>query len=121
MIRPNIQAKVLEFTSASKANQRYASFDYCYNYFLTTEDLKKDIEKSCLTLGFYLASWGMFRGSSFLLQKSAKHLEPTIDYISSLDRSVWKIDVDDYSEQNIDTIIHIYNEIRGPFNRRSQS
>ena len=113
MIRPNIQAKVLEFTSASKANQRYASFDYCYNYFLTTEDLKKDIEKSCLTLGFYLASWGMFRGSSFLLKRAQNTLNQLLTYISSLDRSVWKIDVDDYSEQNIDTIIHIYNEIKG--------
>ncbi|EKM28037.1 hypothetical protein VCHENC02_6024, partial [Vibrio harveyi] len=34
-----------------------------------------DMEKSCLALGFYLASWGMFRGSSFMLEKSAKNFE----------------------------------------------
>ncbi|MDI6803669.1 MAG: hypothetical protein QME58_07460 [Bacteroidota bacterium] len=36
--------------------------------------MNKDVEKSCLVLGFYLARWGMFRGSSFLLQHSVKHL-----------------------------------------------
>ena len=112
MILTDIQAKVLEFTSKSNANQRYASFDYCFNYFRTTKDLKKDVEKSCLTLGFYLASWGMFRGSSFLLQKNAKYFEPTIDYISSQDRSVWEIDVDNYTDQNIQKIITIYKEIK---------
>ncbi len=117
MIRPNIQAKVLEFTSASKANQRYASFDYCYNYFLTTEDLKKDIKKAAWRSDFIWQVGECSEAQAFC----CKRAQPTIDYISSLDRSVWKIDVDDYSEQNIDTIIHIYNEIRGPFNRRSQS
>jgi hypothetical protein len=63
-------------------------------------------------LGFYLASWGMFRGSSFLLKKSVKHFEPTVRYISSLENSVWKIDVDNYSEKNIERIIHIYKEIK---------
>jgi len=77
-----------------------------------TNDLTQDIEKSCLVLGFYLASWGMFRGSSFLLQKSVKHFESTILYIATLDKSVWDIDVDNYNEKNIDTIIGIYKDIK---------
>jgi len=112
MIRTDIEAKVIEFTSKSDPNHRYASFDYCFNYFRTTKDLKKDVEKSCLALGFYLASWGMFRGSSFILQKSAKHLEPTIKYISDLDRSFWEIDVDNYTDDNIKTILDIYDAIK---------
>lgn len=112
MIGLDIETKVKEFISKSNVDDRYTSFDYCYNYFLTTEDLKKNIEQSCLALGFYLASWGMFRGSSFLLQKSAKHFKPTIDYIASLDRSVWKIDVDNYTEENTQQIIDIYREIK---------
>jgi len=92
---------------------RYASFDYCYNYFLRTEDLTKDIEKSCLVLGFYLASWGMFRGSSFLLEKSIKYFERTIKYIANRPKSDWKIDVDNYdSDNNIATIIKIYSDIK---------
>jgi hypothetical protein len=113
MKRTDIGIVVNKFKDQSNPDDRYTSFDYCYNYFLTTENLTEDIEKSCLTLGFYLASWGMFRGSSFLLQKSAKHFEPTIRYISTLDRSVWRIDVDKYDNQNIQTIISIYDEIKG--------
>ncbi len=64
-------------------------------------------------LGFYLASWGMFRGSSFLLQKSVKCFEPTVRYISRLERSVWNIDVDSYSDENIHTITEIYKDIKG--------
>lgn len=108
-----IGIEVLRFSSQADENHRFTSFDYCYNYFITTPDLLRDMEKSCLTLGFYLASWGMFRGSSFLLQKSAKYFEPTIDYIASLDRSVWEIDVDSYTEANIDKILKIYGEIKG--------
>jgi len=76
------------------------------------DDLTEDIEKSCLTLGYYLASWGMLRGSSFLLQKNAKHFQPTIEYIASLERNIWEIDVDKYNEQTIEKIIEIYNEIK---------
>ena len=58
-----------------------------------------------------MASWGMFRGSSFLLQKSVKHFEPTIQFIFTLEESVWDIDVDKYDYGNIQTIIKIYEEI----------
>jgi len=112
MIRTDIEKRVEEFRTQLNPCDRYTSFDYCYNYFQRKDDLIKDIEKSSLTLGFYLASWGMFRGSSFLLQKSIKHFEPIIHYISMMDDSVWKIDVDTYSEQNIETIINIYHEIK---------
>ncbi len=112
MTKTDIETIVNKFKSQSNPDDRYTSFDYCYNYFRTTNDITQDIEKSCLVLGFYLASWGMFRGSSFLLQKSVKHFEPTIRYISTLDKSVWEIDADNYDENNILTIIKIYNGIK---------
>ena len=112
MKRTDIELVVEDFRLKSNPDDRYTSFDYCYNYFRSETDLTKDIEKSCLVLGFYLASWGMFRGSSFLLQHSVKHFEPTIKYINTLDRSIWTIDVDGYTERNIETIIGIYRDIR---------
>lgn len=112
MERTDIELVVDAYKSKSQPNDRLASFDYCYNYFRTTNDLTQDIEKSCLVLGFYLASWGMFRGSSFLLQKSIKHFEPIIRYVATLDKSVWEIDVDKYDEKNIQRIIEIYKEIK---------
>ena len=77
----DIKAVVLKFQCENSPTERYSSFDYCYNYFSQTspDALLKNMEKSCLAIGFYLASWGMFRGSSFLLQKSVKYYEPLID------------------------------------------
>ena len=51
-------------------SHRYNSWQHCFLFF--DEERKKkapDINLGCLHLGFYLASWGMYRGSSFLLQK----------------------------------------------------
>jgi hypothetical protein len=96
-------------------HHRYASFDYCYNYFQgnRNKDLTADMEKACLELAFYLASWGMLRGSSQLLQKSARNFKKTIEYINSLDKNLWEIDVDDYDDVTIDLLINTYNEIKG--------
>jgi len=93
---------------------RYTSFYYCYNYFASHKGkaLLDDMEKSCLVLGFYLASWGMLRGSSFLLDKSVKHYDDTITYISKCDEKYWDIDVDDYSDENIAIILGVYNSVK---------
>jgi hypothetical protein len=95
--------------------ERYTSFDYCYNYFqefyekhkiidLTNTD---NLQISCLQIGFYLASWGMYRGSSFLLQKSIKHFEKLIILISKLEPFYWEIDVDSYNEDTISLLINL--------------
>ena len=99
---------------------RYASFDYCYNYFHPSRpqivDDDNNMEKSCLVLGMYLASWGMYRGSGFLLKKiSIKHFKPIIEYIQVLrseDKKVWKLDVDKYSDETIGKILGIYDDIK---------
>lgn len=108
----NLEQAINQFSNDNHHESRYASFDYCYNYFYQQKNLKEDIEKSCLVLGFYLASWGMLRGSSFLLQKSVKYLEPAINCISELDKKIWEIDVDSYNEININKIIDIYNVLK---------
>ena len=50
------------------SNHRFKSWEHCYSYFSRNKD-KINIEEACLHLSFYLASWGMYRGSSFLLWK----------------------------------------------------
>ncbi len=94
-------------------NERYASFDYCYNYFQSfyeggnTRGIADPIhlQTSCFQIGFYLASWGMLRGSTFLLQKSAKFYEPLIQCIAESEEALWTIDVDRYTEKNLDCLI----------------
>ncbi|MDD2323241.1 MAG: hypothetical protein WC155_06240 [Candidatus Cloacimonadales bacterium] len=107
---PSIQEAVNKFLTLRDVNHRNASFDYCYNYFQTTPCYTDDMEKSCMVLGFYLASWGMFRGSSFLLQRSARYFIPFIEYIEELDHSVWGIDADTYNHSNIEQILEVYKK-----------
>jgi hypothetical protein len=50
-------------------HHRYRSWEHCFNYFCghTLKELNQNKNEAALQLGFYLASWGMYRGSSFLL------------------------------------------------------
>lgn len=105
---------VEEFLKKSTWDHRYRSFDYCYNYFKNTSDLNADMEKSCLTLGFYLASWGMYRGSSFMLQTNLNQYIETVKYLNKLkmnEPEVWNIDIDIYTDENIKKLIEIYKEL----------
>ncbi len=66
---------------------------------------------SCLQLGFYLASWGMMRGSSFLLEKSVRGYQKLIMSISEMDPQLWNIDVDCYTNENIGVLLDCKNQI----------
>lgn len=72
----------LDFYQKSKdhLNDRFLSFVHCYNHFknLRFPVTKEQLDISMLHLGFYLASWGMYRGSSFLLQKDYNIYEPIV-------------------------------------------
>ncbi len=55
---------------------RGKSWEHCYTFFRDRkkfEGNEKLIDQAALHLGFYLASWGMLRGSSFLLQMDYKY------------------------------------------------
>ena len=64
----NIKSTILKFYLQLETDNhhRYKSWEHCYQYFMQ-DDI--DIDTACLHLAFYLASWGMYRGSSFLLWK----------------------------------------------------
>jgi hypothetical protein len=57
-------------TLAVNDHHRYRSWEHCYRFFQKTApaDIVAIRDTAALQLGFYLASWGMYRGSSFLLQ-----------------------------------------------------
>jgi len=102
-----------------KPDERFSSFDYCYNHFYTffrENKLEKladenNMHMSCLQLGFYLASWGMMRGSSFLLEKSVRGYQKLIMSISEMDPQLWNIDVDCYTNENIGVLLDCKNQI----------
>jgi len=103
----DVASNLERYLTEREPTARYASFDYCYNYFQTYRERANvsavaataNMELSCLHLGFYLASWGMLRGSTDLLQRSIKHLEPVVTAIAGAPPALWEIDANDYSDE----------------------
>lgn len=101
-------------------SKRYASWDHCFNYFrkafvdqrLTSLTSTEELQTSCLQLGFYLASWGMYRGKASLLQMSAQALEPVIIAIVEAPKVIWQMDVHLYDEKSIGQLLETAERIR---------
>ncbi len=62
---------------------RYMSWRHCYKAFSESRNVidEQKVDYLALHLAFYLASWGMYRGSSFLLQKDYKVHIPVVRII----------------------------------------
>jgi hypothetical protein len=78
------------------SNQRYKSWEHCYNFFLSAKNKSLTSEEEDLAqlhLAFYLASWGMYRGSSFILQKDYTIFKDIVREILSKKYSIlWEIE-----------------------------
>jgi hypothetical protein len=116
----DIDANIARYLEGRSPFARYSSFDYCFNYFRSHRDggnvetlaEPSQLQTSCLQLGFYLASWGMFRGKAELLSHSVKCFEPTIDAIVEAPQEIWSLDVDAYAD-GVDVILDMRNVLRG--------
>jgi hypothetical protein len=103
----DVERNIKQYLGDRDPTARYASFDYCFNYFQSYRERgdvaavasSETMELACLHLGFYLASWGMLRGSTDLLQRSIKHFEGVIEAIAEATPAIWQIDADDYGEE----------------------
>jgi hypothetical protein len=102
-------------------NHRYKSWEHCYTYFKTNRYLShKDIDVFSLHLFAYLSSWGMLRGSSFLLQKDYKFhreiveiiLNPKYDLLQDINLAI-------IDSKQIELIIELGKEIRKSFYDRT--
>ena len=119
----NIEANLRTYLDKRGPTARYASFDYCYNHFqlyrergvLSNLVVGPHMQLSCLHLGFYLASWGMLRASSVLLQRSVKHYVPVIEVIASSPPEIWNVDADCYTEANFGLVSETARQVREAF------
>ena len=119
---PNVESKVVTFVKKEKTynpetinklldastafydelrsdeHGRYRSWEYNYKLFYDSrKQVNIDYDYLSLNLAFYLASWGMYRGSSFLLQKDYKIHIPVI-------KEILKSDYDDLSGVDINNL-----------------
>lgn len=116
----DIAVHAARYLRGRRDTARYASFDYCFNYFQSFHEDGRtpalaeggQLETSCLQLGFYLASWGMFRGKAALLQHSAKSLGPAVRVVAAAPEVVWRADADDYSPSTQAALTKVYRELR---------
>ena len=64
---------------------RYRSWEHCFDYFRTFKRTHVSgaaiPDEACVHLSFYLASWGMYRGNAFLLQKDYTTIRPVIEIL----------------------------------------
>ncbi len=69
---------------ARDEHDRLRSWEHCYRYFrqVGPNGLAGERDTAALQLGFYLASWGMYRGSSFLLRYAYTAHRPVVDLLA---------------------------------------
>jgi len=99
---------------------RYASWDHCYNYFSSAHDEGRhrelaspdQLQTSCLQLGFYLASWGMYRGKAALLKQSSRGLADVVSVVAETSSAMWTLDVESYSDESIGELLKLSERIR---------
>jgi len=89
-------------------NHRYLSWEHCYSYF--KED-QIDVDKACLHMAFYLASWGMYRGSSFLLWKDYLVHKEVVEHLIKK-KYLQNIDFMNIKDETIHEIVHLCFWIR---------
>lgn len=98
-----IQQKIDRFYNAikekeaGKSDSRYKSWEYCHAIFMERHNQQSytsnDYDLLALHLGFYLASWGMYRGSSFLLQRDYKtHIPVVTEIMNCKYKILWEFD-----------------------------
>lgn len=114
-----IKKHVLGFYKGGKnPGHRFQSWENCYRFFQWLKEHPANFQRSpeiaCLQLGFYLASWGMYRGSSFLLKHSFEvHKKPIRELLKRKYDSLWQADIGTLSSPTtIDNIFTLADSVR---------
>lgn len=112
-MKRDINRVIKQFDDESKdIKHRYYSFDFCYLHFRHSKETGNiDIEKSCFVLWSYLASWGMLRGSSFLMQRNPAYLTELVKWIYEQPQATWLIDVEDYPDKKKE-VLSLYTQVK---------
>lgn len=88
-----------------KPNHRFKSWEHC---FMAFSDFNNDIDYLTLQLAFYLASWGMYRDPSELLQKDYLIHEPVVEIV----RSNSELRKENVTYEDIESINEIIEKIK---------
>jgi hypothetical protein len=95
MIDSTIHEKIQAYCADSNMTDRHVSeysWVHCYRNFekSTPRVLEEDPDHAALHLGFYLASWGMFRNSFLRWHAYTVHLEVIDQLVAPRFSALWK-------------------------------
>jgi hypothetical protein len=103
-----VRENILRFYKEIEHDQyhRYSSWEHCYSFIQNIQragsKTAEFIDIATLHLAFYLASWGMYRGSSELLQKDYKiHTQIVQEILDDKYRRLWRINFDVQPETDL--------------------
>ena len=124
--------KLIDGKKEGEPDTRYKSWEWCYDAFrkgkqeydITEEE--EIVDYLSLHLGFYLASWGMYRGSSYLLQRDYKAHKKVVEMILKADKSLWGFNpTSDNDIKNAREMLFgkngLYMEIKNGYNNDKKS
>jgi hypothetical protein len=97
-----------------QGEDRARSWDFCYEHFRDTDRVQADLQASCMQLGYYLASWGMLRGSTYLFKNTnARHYLGALKVIAEHDAAMRAITPEKYVEADAqEVLVRVYDELR---------
>ena len=108
-------------------NARFKSWEHCYKSFklaYKNNNLNNEcIDYLCLQLSFYLASWGMYRGSSFLLGYDYKIHKPVVELLFKY-KSLWDIKIEKDKDQDLNwfytDLFNLIDEIKEYYSKKRE-
>lgn len=108
-------------------NARYLSWEHCYTAFQNARNKPslndEDLDNLSLHLAFYLSSWGMLRGSSFLLQKDYKvHVDIIKELFKPDYKSLWGIGyIELQNQQNLNILMDLVDKMKTIYRTKRMS
>jgi hypothetical protein len=91
---------------------RYRSWSHCYRAFAKPA---MDDDALSLHLAFFLASWGMYRGSSFLLQKDYTVHRPAVKLLRSPEHQILRGATTTILRKHFEKILDLQNNISNAY------
>ncbi len=118
----DIKNQVLTFYSrlARDPNHRYRSWEHCFGDFRQHKAFStpEHIDRASLHLAFYLASWGMYRGSSFLLWKDYTVHRYAVSLLLEPEyEALWDLNLDQADSAAINLILSLSHALREIYRR----
>jgi len=121
----DLKKHVLGFYNAGREPaHRFKSWENCFIYFhwlkAHPNSIARNIDLACLHLGFYLASWGMYRGKSFLLKKSFQVHRKCIKELMKRKYSIlWNSDVSSLSNpKSVKLLLTLITRLRKTYDHK---